>query len=54
MTQPDVTETTLILTDANGDPTEDRDKAVGGEVLETLADGTTRSTLFDVRPPTSP
>ncbi len=54
MTQPEVVETTLVLVDANGDPTEDRAKAVAGEVLETLADGSSRSTLFDVQPPTSP
>ena len=53
MTQPEVLETTLILLDADGNVTEDRDAAVSGEILETLADGTTRSTLFDVKSPTS-
>lgn len=39
-------EETLILTDADGNITEDRDQAVGGEVVQQLEDGTTRSTLF--------
>lgn len=54
MTEPAVVEETLILTDADGNLTEDRDKAVGGEVLQVLEDGTTRSTLFDVERPTGP
>lgn len=35
----------VIWVDAQGDPT-DKDKAVGGEILETLSDGTIRSTVF--------
>lgn len=52
MTEPAVVETTLIMVDADGNRTEDRAAAVGGEVLETLGDGTTRSTIFEINPPT--
>lgn len=48
MADPAVVEETLILTDADGNITEDRDQAVGGEIVQTLEDGTTRSTLFDL------
>lgn len=53
MAEPAVVEETLILIDANGDVTEDRDAAVRGEILQTLTDGSTRSTLFDLERPTS-
>jgi len=48
MTDADVVAEKLILVDANGNLTEDRDAAVRGEVVQTLADGTTRSTVFNV------
>jgi predicted metal-dependent peptidase len=50
MTQPTVVETVLIEVDAEGRVTEDRTQAVGGEVIETLSDGTSRSTLFTIDP----
>lgn len=52
MAEPAVVEETLILTDADGNVTENRDEAVGGEVVQRLEDGTTRSTLFEVDPST--
>lgn len=49
MTQPDVVVATeLVLVDADGQITEDRTAAVRGEVVETLADGSTRSILFEI------
>jgi len=38
----------VIWVDANGNVTADKDAAVNGEILETLSDGTIRSTLFVV------
>lgn len=43
-----VVEERLVLVDAEGNVTDDWGQAVRGEVTETLADGTTRSTLFDL------
>jgi hypothetical protein len=51
VTQPDepaVVDEQLVLVDSAGLPTEDRTKAVGGEVTQHLADGSTRSTLFAI------
>lgn len=53
MAEPEVVDETLILVDADGKPTDDKAVAVGGEIVQTLDDGTTRSTLFNVEPPTS-
>lgn len=39
---------TLILVDAEGRPTTDKAAAVGGEIVETLDDGSTRHTLFNI------
>lgn len=50
VTQPVVVKTVLILVDAQGQVTDDRALAVGGEVLETMSDGVTRSTLFTIDP----
>jgi hypothetical protein len=36
----------VIWVDADGNVTQDKDKAVEGEIVEKLSDGTTRSTLF--------
>lgn len=52
MTQPTVVETVLIQVDAHGRVTKDDTQAVGGEVIEKMSDGTTRSTLFDIDPST--
>lgn len=52
MADPEVVDETLILVDADGKVTEDKAAAVGGEIVETLADGTTRSTLFNINRPT--
>ena len=49
MTQPQPRET-LILLDAAGNVTDDRDRAVGGEIVVTTPDGTVTSTLFTLRP----
>jgi hypothetical protein len=51
VTQPDdaaVVDEDLVLVDGAGNPTEDRAKAVGGEVTQHLADGSTRSTVFTI------
>lgn len=50
MTQPEVVERTLILVDVQGEVTEDRAQAVGGEALEVFSDGRVRSTLFRIDP----
>lgn len=49
----EVTETTLIMVDAEGRTTDNRDEAVRGEIVETLSDGTTRSTMVTIvqKPP---
>lgn len=36
----------VIWVDAHGQVTDDKDLAAGGEIIETLADGSTRSTVF--------
>jgi predicted metal-dependent peptidase len=46
--EPAVVAEQLILVDHRGNVTEDGDRAAGGEVVQTLGDGTTRSTLFEV------
>ena len=38
----------VIFVDAEGDVTEDKRAAASGEVLQTLSDGTVRSTLFEI------
>jgi hypothetical protein len=48
--QPTVVETVLIEVDAQGRVTKDRTQAVGGEVIEILSDGRSRSTLFTIDP----
>lgn len=53
MTQPTVLETVLVLVDAEDRVTEDRALAVGGEVLERLSDGTSRSTIFTIDAPSA-
>lgn len=47
MTQP---RETLILLDADGKVTDDRERAVGGEIVGTAPDGSVTSTLFTLRP----
>jgi len=42
---------TLILVDADGKVTDDRDKAVRGEIVEADADGQTTSTMFTIERP---
>jgi len=44
--EPTVVGEQVIWVDAHGDVTQDKAAAVRGEVLQTLSDGTTRSTLF--------
>lgn len=53
MTQPAALESKpqLILIDKDGQITTDRAAAVRGEILETLPDGSVRSTLFVIDPP---
>ena len=48
MTDARVVAEKLVLVDADGNLTEDREVAVRGEVVQALADGTTRSTVFNV------
>jgi hypothetical protein len=45
MAEEKVPEHTVIWVDADGNPT-DKDQAVGGEIIETLPDGTIQSTIF--------
>jgi hypothetical protein len=45
MAEDEVPEHTVIWVDADGNPT-DKDQAVGGEIIETLPDGTIQSTIF--------
>jgi hypothetical protein len=51
MADPTVTSETLILIDAAGEVTEDRSRAVRGEILQSMSDGTTLSTLFTIEAP---
>lgn len=45
MAEPTVVKEQVIWVDAQHNPC-DKDQAVGGEILETLSDGTIRSTVF--------
>lgn len=47
VSQPAVVETVVIWTDADGRVVSDDDEsAVGGEIVETFKDGTSKSTVF--------
>lgn len=52
MTEPHVVERHLVMIDADGELTDDRDAAVRGEITESMSDGSVRSTLFG-QPPIS-
>jgi len=47
MAEPTVKSETLIMVDADGNVTKDKSKAVKAEIVQTMSDGTTRSTLLD-------
>jgi len=54
VSQPPEPDATIILVDADGLVTDDADRAVRGEIVEELPDGTIRSTLFTTTPPPHP
>jgi hypothetical protein len=53
MADPEVTDEEVVFYDADGNVTEDKDKAVSAEVTQTMADGSVRHTLMRSRPSSS-
>lgn len=50
MTQPTVVAEVVTFVDAEGNITDDSATAVRGEVVESMSDGTTRTTQFTIDP----
>lgn len=50
MADQEVVDEEILMYDADGNVTEDEDKAVSAEVTQTLADGNVRHTLMRARP----
>lgn len=46
MADPEVSDEEILMYDADGNVTEDEDKAVTAEVTQTMTDGTVRHTLM--------